>query len=692
MTSTYHQLTTGRSEGTGPMANLFINPPGAVNVTGPANGRPVHNLTTDALVGIYTKENAIQYIDKHKLTRSQEFFLTQVMPEMDAGEGLEIAWTTWEFQRDFAKEVPEETVSDLVGAAAHKKKVALTRLGKAAQISLDVMETLEGRTAWEHSLGQVINTFKHSQCVDGLRSILCAPDFRATLLMHTYGSNEKPYDLQTIFDRETEMFGGLSKNAWMMDKAVSEGIRLLQDRNITADVVLMPQGSKQFYLNSEENLVNRSTWQIEGQTGVDRQMNYLYDNELGNTIQGIQAVEMSAFIPSGTSTRIDPLTKEVTIGTKTILSGSAYGQGMRGTYVQDIDTDNFKYISMRTAFDRSRLFTVDAAGKGTIIPAKEAELKKQFGNPADVKFTSIAGFKFRGTGNINTAGGAKARADLEWTNYDHWVALINEGEALPLNFMIVRPRIRFEMSSAVVMRKGSETCNMFTGYKRADVGKNVEKGILYTNYVMRTKAAIMAEDAIHVIPNIKFHRYIGGGNFDDMFGDDLSKSHDDLKELAMQNLKATMIGRKKPSAMYMAVPATHTAQQFSFVDIMKDLKSNPVYKAAGGHISASYDPDQAFGTYPMYKDVIAYLFPATLNMNDLSNCDQSKHYGVTSMFQCMQIDILATGRQVLVHSHSHITDELSVPKSRSILDGSAIERRASDSINWTKILNMCPAV
>lgn len=703
-------FTTGYGRNAGPNEKLWANGPGPIDVSGPQGGRPVSNMTTDALVGPYTKNYVLEFIRHWKLSPAQEFLLSEVMPEVDSGEALEIAWTYWKFERDVANLTPEETASGLVSGHAHKKSVSLVRLGKAAQCSIDIMETDEGRRVWDEKIATIGNTFKQSKCLDAVRTIVAAAPFRTTLLMRqTVGTVDKPYQLSHIFDRETRMFGCLNKSTWSIDDEVSIARRVLQERGVTADVVLMPPGSKRLYLNSEENNVNRSTWQIEGQKGVDRQEQYLYQNELGMTIQGLQAVEMSAFVhPEDPMLRIDAMTRTVNIGMKHILSRHNFGKAEKGIYVQNIDTDNFEFISTMKAFTKSRIFMTDKSlgvGNWRILPKMRTYLDSLFfpngnvsENFSDIK--DINGYVF--DTKLNDTDDAGNKVELKWTEYSHWLRIISLGGSLPLNFMVLRPRIEFDMASAVVMQKGSATCQMFSGYGNAMIGKDVVKGVVHANVTLRCKATVAYEDHIEVLPNVQFQRYRGGGNLKDMFGDNyeidftdetkLAKSLKEMVEIGMDNVRNLSNGISAPAAIYLAVPIQSTAQAFSFVDLFGNLEDNPVLRIAQGPVATDYNPQEAFGTSEYYVDFygLKKLFPPQYDFSEMSNCDLSEKLGVTTMFQGFQVSKFLDSEEIgIVESRSHITNDLSMPKSRDVMNGQSSAMRVTPIKDWNKLKLLC---
>ena len=692
------QLSSVPAQSGNTLANYFPGRAGATNTTGPQQMAPITTVTVDALLSNLTEENAIEFIRRYLLSPEEEFILGQVCPTIRQ-DITTVAWSVWEFNQQLSTPVAEQTVSSLVKVQAHKRQTALTRWGNAAQQSLDTFKTEEGRALFARKLELIASTFKKTEILDIIRSLLTCHTMTSLMLQGEYGSTEQPFRLERIFDKETSNFGVINKDVYGMDRIVEEARRSMEELGVRGvDTALMPPGSMKMYKNSEENMVNRSTWRAEGQLGVDRQENYIYANPLGNTIQGLQAVETSKFNPGEGDNwvKIDPMTRQTCIGTKTVLSGWAHrnvGQPYQGSTVYNIDTDNYQRIDLKEAFRRTRMFRDGGGGAvGAMLQSFQDVFTRIFDAAgvavADTTFGSIT---VNGYGNTLTA----AQKALDWADRDDWETLIDAGVPLPINIGILRPRIKFQMSSAIVMKKGSETCRNYEGFIQALVADDARTMNKIANFTMRTKATVGRKDNIRVIPDVMFQGYLGGGNFKDMFGDDLTTpaTFQAAGERNVKQLEQNVAGTA--SAIYVALPITSGPNDFNFIDLFGNLNKNPVFRAvtSKGPGTTLYDPEKAFPTAGEYETLYGLnkLFPPNQDLDeDLTACDQTALLGVTTMFQAWQLDHLGGNKRCMIRSASHLTDELSVPGSRAIYNGQSSRMRAKPITDWDEVLRRCP--
>jgi len=281
-----------------------------------------------------------------------------------------------------------------------------------------------------------------------------------------------------------------------------------------------------------------------------------------------------------------------------------------------------------------------------------------------------------------------------WTDPKAWVDLIEKVGVIPLNIGILRPRIKFRMSAAIVLKKGAETCRNYEGFINALVADDAATMTKFANYTMRTKATVGRPNNIRVMRDVMFNGYCGGGNYKDMFGDDIVESA--LFQAAgaknLMNLSLNVAGA--PSAIYVALPMESTATSFSFVDLFGALTNNPLFRILNGKVdSSNYNETQAFPTAPIYSELykLRALFPPNSNIDDeVSACDQSGLLGVTTMLQAWQCDHFTNGKHAMVNSSSHISNELSVPGSLKIFNGQGSNMRAKPIVNWDEVLLRCP--
>lgn len=705
------QMSLGSRSAAGQLGQLFPNGPGATNTTGPQQLEPLSQITIDSLLSNLTNERAVEFVRRFELSPTEEFILKRLCPTIEQNITT-VEWSEWQFNQQLAGPVAELTVSDLVTVKAHKRQVALTRFGKAARQSLDTMKTQEGQQLWKEQNLLIVSTFKKVEIIDILRSLLTCVPISQLMLKGEQATTDRPLLFDRVIYMETHDFGAINKGAYEMDRLVEKNRRNLQDYGVQGvDTVIMPPGSLMMYKNSEENMTNRSTWKAEGELGVNRQETYVYQDELGHTIQGLQAIEAPTFNPGEGSriVKIDPMTRETHIGTKTVLSPWAYrsvgdGRQYRDTTVYNIDTDEFQYISFSDAFYRTRAFVRNRGGGASLHPDLAAKLLPYFnlnvrtgagGLPLPPSFRDIQqqgyGDWIAKVPDDPTTG--TVYGDLPIDDQNSWITLIGAGIPIPASVGILRPRIKLRMSSAIVMKKGAETCRNYEGFINALVADDVPTMAKIANYTMRTKATVGRPQNVRVIPDVMFQGYSGGGNFKDMFGNDLyDKTR--FNETAKENVnKLTRNIANTPSAIYVLLPMESTATSFPFIDLFGEMSKSPLSRLANGKIDTIYDPDVAFPTASFYVELyeLNTRFPPNPDLQeDLSACDQSALIGVTTMMQAWQCDHFKDGNHCMVRSSSHLSDELSVPGSRKIINGQGSNMRAKPIKNWTEILLRCP--
>ena len=91
-----------------------------------------------------------------------------------------------------------------------------------------------------------------------------------------------------------------------------------------------------------------------------------------------------------------------------------------------------------------------------------------------------------------------------------WTAMIQNDVLVPMDFILWRPLIVHDMSSAILMKGGRETGANLHGGSNVAKGNDVTSKLIYYNFTFRSKAIVWKEKNVAIIENLKFESYGGG--------------------------------------------------------------------------------------------------------------------------------------------------------------------------------------
>ena len=98
---------------------------------------------------------------------------------------------------------------------------------------------------------------------------------------------------------------------------------------------------------------------------------------------------------------------------------------------------------------------------------------------------------------------------------------------VPVDFVLARPYMTYNVSSAIVMKAGQETGETVIGDQRFEMTSNVSDRTLYGNYFYYGKAIVKKDRNVLVAPSVFIQNYVKGNNTTFISEDQLSVIHEE---------------------------------------------------------------------------------------------------------------------------------------------------------------------
>ena len=116
---------------------------------------------------------------------------------------------------------------------------------------------------------------------------------------------------------------------------------------------------------------------------------------------------------------------------------------------------------------------------------------------------------------------------------------------VPVDVLLVRPFIEFEMNHGLLVKSGRETGATFIGHSDFQLGDDVQTKLHYGNYTFYAKALVGNNKNVVILKNIFINNYLGGFNTQFWHAENgaLEDKHDEIFTL-----------RKRPSMFAMLIP------------------------------------------------------------------------------------------------------------------------------------------
>jgi hypothetical protein len=103
---------------------------------------------------------------------------------------------------------------------------------------------------------------------------------------------------------------------------------------------------------------------------------------------------------------------------------------------------------------------------------------------------------------------------LSWARKDFY---------LPVDFLLTRPYMTYDVSSAIVMKAGTDTGETIIGDQKFEMTSNIGDRTMYGNYFYYSKAIVKKDRNVIVAPNVFIQNYIKGNNCTFVTMDDVSR-------------------------------------------------------------------------------------------------------------------------------------------------------------------------
>lgn len=639
------QVTTHSSEQL-QTKNLFINPPGSQLTTTPSQQKPVHNLTTDHLVGPSLHKELAMYWVRHYLSQYNDILL-RVLPPTNIEFALKVTVTEWEFDGDLAGEVPEGTVSTLVGAATRRSEKEMQRRGKGAKVSTDIMNTEEGRRLLQEFSRNIAESFMNVIKLDIQRELF-SPTY-AQCLVSSYLRRITLVDLETIIRHEVQNFLPIARDVYLLKRLFDVARKNMEDEGRDPNMILLPPGTIS-YLKNDFNKLHQTVLK-NGVKAIDYQGRYPFRMGPNNPNQtwslcGLPTYELSAIVEASTVGAINATESTRSIGRHFFLS-NALSPNNGDCYVYDLQTDNMKKYSMLDALQESGFFS----GKFIAWRASSSTWPQAADATFEAFYNSSPAYQaaIRDGGHLDKAE-LKERID----DPQNWAAMIYAGIPLPVNVMVCQPEIKIKTSSAAILRAGSETGNVFITMKNPQSGLDVRHQNVITNVTMRS-AAVVTESGrknISIIPNVMPCGFVDAGK-----------------------------------TYYMVTLFHENSQTKNYIDIKGTANNLPVYgelKAHGGG-----DKIYSYSTSDFYRKNLWNLdteFPDQ-NAGLPYHYESSKRNRLT--FQTTQYCYNSAKQDYsrVISSCGHIPDKGNQPGAKKVFRGN---KMFYDELNMKKMMLYCP--
>lgn len=97
---------------------------------------------------------------------------------------------------------------------------------------------------------------------------------------------------------------------------------------------------------------------------------------------------------------------------------------------------------------------------------------------------------------------------------------------LPFDFVLARPYMTYNVSSAIMMLAGRETGEIVVGQQRFQMTSNIGDRTLYANYFYYGKAIVYKDRNVLIAPDVFIQDYVKGTNTSFITADDIQTIHD----------------------------------------------------------------------------------------------------------------------------------------------------------------------
>lgn len=94
---------------------------------------------------------------------------------------------------------------------------------------------------------------------------------------------------------------------------------------------------------------------------------------------------------------------------------------------------------------------------------------------------------------------------------------------LPVDFLLCRPYMTYDVSSAIVMKAGTDTGETLIGDQKFELTSNIGDRTMYGNYFYYSKAIVKKDRNVIVAPNVFIQGYVKGNNCTFITSDDVEK-------------------------------------------------------------------------------------------------------------------------------------------------------------------------
>lgn len=109
--------------------------------------------------------------------------------------------------------------------------------------------------------------------------------------------------------------------------------------------------------------------------------------------------------------------------------------------------------------------------------------------------------------STGTTGGLK----LESFTWQLVETLHSKDVRIPLNLLLFRPHMSYQMGSAVMMKRGAVTMQTLLGNENFQLSRDGSRKMLLGNYTVYAGIAVVAPENIYVMDNVSCQAYLGGG-------------------------------------------------------------------------------------------------------------------------------------------------------------------------------------
>jgi hypothetical protein len=325
----------------------------------PTADRGTGTLTVGQLLSAVHDERILTVIVKNFLLNQDDFLFT-VTTRIEEKNIRSVQWSEWSFGQVSAESQPELTASRVTSSPqANQHFKALERVGRATQVSHDLMKTEEGQMLWMAQIEQTASSIMMTMKLDLLRTLQSCKPYSEFLKQHVPFTEE--ITIPKILQAEIAPWGIMSRDPYGLDLLVAHQARTMEQsaEGAMPDHLILPPRSQEYMKNQKGN--TRNYMSHDGPDAVQRQKDYPYKRMPVAKVAEIDAYETSTYSPAYGFPGEDPLTKNVQIGEKFFMSTLQRKRRPDDLVSGDIwiycpSSDMMERISFREAFLRCGLF------------------------------------------------------------------------------------------------------------------------------------------------------------------------------------------------------------------------------------------------------------------------------------------------------------------------------------------------